>query len=54
VYITTKSSTHKDMLYGNREQKKLQLYRGNALKAFERAEGVNKQMEIDNELEDKP
>jgi hypothetical protein len=54
VYITTKSSIHKEMLYGNREHKKLQLYRGNALKASERAEGINKQMEVDNKLEDEP
>ena len=40
------------MLYRNKEQKKLQLYRGNALKAFEKVEG--KQMEVDNELEDEP
>ena len=49
VYITTKS---KEMLYGNKEQKKLQLCRCNALKAIERVEGINKQMEVDNELED--
>jgi len=40
------------MLYGNKEQKKLQLCRCNALKAIERVEGINKQMEVDNELED--
>jgi hypothetical protein len=54
VYITTKSSIHKEMLYGNKEQKKLQLCRGNALKPFERVEGINKRMEFDNELEDEP
>jgi hypothetical protein len=30
------------------------LYRVNALKAFERVEGINKQMEVDSELEDEP
>jgi len=54
VCVTAKSSIHKEILYGNKEQKKQQLYSGNALKAFERVEGINKQMEFDNELEDEP
>jgi hypothetical protein len=54
VYITAISSVHKEMLYGNKEQKKLQLCRGNALKALERVEDINKQMEGENELEDEP
>jgi len=47
-----KSSIHKEMLYGNKKQKR-QLYKGNALRAFER-EDINRQMEVDNELEDEP
>lgn len=54
VYVTTKSCIHKKVLYRNKEQNKLQLYRVNALKAFERVEGINKQMEVDSELEDEP
>ena len=53
VCITT-SRIHKETLYGNKEQKKQRLYGGNALKAFERVEGINKQMEFDSELEDEP
>ena len=54
VYITAKISVHKEILDGNKERKKLQLYRGNASKALERVEDINKQMEVENELENEP
>lgn len=45
---------HKEILYGKKEQKKLQLSRGNAFKAFYRVEGIYEQIEVDSDLEDEP